>query len=762
MNRFIPILLALCLVTGAIAGTITSYPDNNTPSDLTIFAPVYDSTKPAGSRDGKVSITTLKTVFGSNAAFVAYTSVDRAKQADLTAHTGNTSNPHSVTAAQAGAATLAAFTNYTSTDRATSDSLGDYSRTLKPADIITKGPWVDVRAFGAIGDGVADDTSAIQAAINTGKAVYFPLGVYKTTSALTMVTDGQTLFGAGVGSVIKKTGAGNILELNGTDATTNALQHPVVRDLAFDGTDKAVNGSALMLHYVWNGKFERLYFKNVDKGVYLRGAQICEFSSFTYQFENYSPTVNYIVYANTNTDYFRNADNNFHDFLGAAAVTHLHLEAKDNDFGGTAIMDGFNVDNCIFFGGAKHIYAKGLFWSTITNNKFFQPGNEHLTLVDSGDCTIANNTFVWNAVVADYWDAIKITGRAANFTNAYNHAHLGGNHIITGNRIYEPSGHGISATYAGNLTITGNDIFRPNYNGFYAGASKFQRDGINLDYCKGGLIEGNNIYAGAATNAASNVPRLHRWGINLGTNTNGIVVKHYDNAEVLSPGANTLYLTDEDRWKLPVLDTFLNYESYPEAINSWFFYTAGGGSNPTITANNTTAPDGSVTADKVQTTLLQSGVMSVNTITVNAGDIWTYSIYMKADADTFVDLRLTNNSGTTDAVEKQVHVGTTWKRYTISLRYTTGSTSTKFIVGNLSDASAGVTFYAWGGQWEKTTQPGPYLNKKVHVSAMPTTGAWKQGDWAINTAPTAGTPTSHWLRVTTGTGNVLDTDWKAK
>jgi|694.fasta_scaffold129744_2 hypothetical protein len=37
---------------------------------------------------------------------------------------------------------------------------------------------VNVKDYGAKGDGIADDTAGIQAAINTGKALYFPIGIY--------------------------------------------------------------------------------------------------------------------------------------------------------------------------------------------------------------------------------------------------------------------------------------------------------------------------------------------------------------------------------------------------------------------------------------------------------------------------------------------------------------------------------------------------------------------------------------------------------
>jgi len=49
---------------------------------------------------------------------------------------------------------------------------------FKIKDIITKGPVVDVRAFGAKGDGVTDDTTSIQAAINEGGTILLPMGTY--------------------------------------------------------------------------------------------------------------------------------------------------------------------------------------------------------------------------------------------------------------------------------------------------------------------------------------------------------------------------------------------------------------------------------------------------------------------------------------------------------------------------------------------------------------------------------------------------------
>lgn len=56
---------------------------------------------------------------------------------------------------------------------------------------------ISVKDFGAIGDGVTDDTAAIQAALNASRRVYIPAGTYAVSSTLVFSFANQTLIGDG-------------------------------------------------------------------------------------------------------------------------------------------------------------------------------------------------------------------------------------------------------------------------------------------------------------------------------------------------------------------------------------------------------------------------------------------------------------------------------------------------------------------------------------------------------------------------------------
>jgi hypothetical protein len=91
-----------------------------------------------------------------------------------------------------------AFHNITWVDTAHKATVGGVSRAIKTH--IQNMNFINVKDFGALGDGETDDLSAIQAAIDTastytyGKKVYFPPGNYFISDSI-VLKDGVTLFG---------------------------------------------------------------------------------------------------------------------------------------------------------------------------------------------------------------------------------------------------------------------------------------------------------------------------------------------------------------------------------------------------------------------------------------------------------------------------------------------------------------------------------------------------------------------------------------
>lgn len=92
--------------------------------------------------------------------------------------------------------------------------------------------------YGAIGDGVNDDTAEITAALATGAHVYLPKGTYLVDN-VTLATAGQRLFGDGPGLTILKNpgGAGDqVVTLTGAGARLS--------DVTVDGNKASVSSGA--------------------------------------------------------------------------------------------------------------------------------------------------------------------------------------------------------------------------------------------------------------------------------------------------------------------------------------------------------------------------------------------------------------------------------------------------------------------------------------------------------------------------------------
>ncbi len=113
--------------------------------------------------------------------------------------------------------------------------------------------WFDVTSptFGALGDGITDDTLAIQAACDavpvTGgiRTVYFPSGTYIITGQLNLNKNNLTIRGEGDSSVVKVKDANGDLQVGGYGAIfaiASGVANLTIQDLQLDGN--ADNNSA--------------------------------------------------------------------------------------------------------------------------------------------------------------------------------------------------------------------------------------------------------------------------------------------------------------------------------------------------------------------------------------------------------------------------------------------------------------------------------------------------------------------------------------
>ena len=139
----------------------------------------------------------------------------------------------------------------------TSAATDDGGTIIRPVGLLV-GAWIrvysgaiNVRWFGATGNGVTDDVTAINAAkavaVAKNLALYAPAGVYAHSTTLTFSTDGFTLYGDGCGggtsgaaidipiTQFKYTGAGNGVFLDGGALVTQGAFGMYVHDIYFSG-----------------------------------------------------------------------------------------------------------------------------------------------------------------------------------------------------------------------------------------------------------------------------------------------------------------------------------------------------------------------------------------------------------------------------------------------------------------------------------------------------------------------------------------------
>lgn len=247
---------------------------------------------------------------------------------------------------------------------------------------------VSVKDFGAVGDGVTNDASAVQAAIDVcetlKKPLFFPAGTYYMTSGITVQQKEVHIIGEGSESTILEFNVSSGVAMDVGYAGGGTFWGWTIRDIQVKGNASGSETDLLKINYPLNGKMERV---KVD---FANGVGV-----------NLGRPQNFVIHASE----IRNADssgiivqNDFVSGQGSQLFVLDNSTIKDN---GTTdgepsikLLNGAEhvISNCIIEGStsAANIYL-GTDLTKITNCSF-ESGTGAGSHIQIGSTTIPQTT----------------------------------------------------------------------------------------------------------------------------------------------------------------------------------------------------------------------------------------------------------------------------------------------------------------------------------------------------------------------------------
>jgi hypothetical protein len=165
----------------------------------------------------------------------------------------------------------------------------------------------------------------------------------------------------------------------------------------------------------------------------------------------------------------------------------------------------------------------------------------------------------------------------------------------------------------------------------------------------------------------------------------------------------------------------LTYSQDFDNVSAWPL-----GSNTAVTANQITAPDGSMTADMVTTTSTTNSLRTID-ITVAASTTYTFSVYVQRGTATDLFWSVYNTSGASDILAPTSFFSQTtasgWTRCTLTFTTPVGCTAVR--VFPLRGSGVG-TVYFWGAQLVQGATPGDYKATYAAAAAVGYTDIYGQ------------------------------------
>jgi hypothetical protein len=381
---------------------------------------------------------------------------------------------------------------------------------------------VSVKDFGALGDGVTDDTVSIQAALNSGnKYIVFPEGTYIINTTLTLPTsDIITLSGSVARNcILKTTSAIDIMDVAGS--LGNSIQYVTIQNLTFSGNNASAVGLRTR-HTEFLKIFNCIFIgDNASTGIYM-----CENANE----QDVKPTISNCNFGNTGFG-IRGGDTRVAD----AIITDnffLNNIVRCMSFG---YLDGGSIARNKLFSdngpsnGLDGIILGRSIYVVLEDNAFFEMGGVAVRLTSPRRSRILNNQIVGTGDNAN-GAAISITDYGSGIVTE--------DIIISGNHISATGGSGVFVYSAASLA----DNIKIQDNNFYSiGSGSVVYDAISLRNTSNFEVKNNIIDGNSATRYWLYLDAATETVIHNNTHTNCV------NADVFRINSPTMRVLDSRR-----------------------------------------------------------------------------------------------------------------------------------------------------------------------------------------------------------------------
>lgn len=301
---------------------------------------------------------------------------------------------------------------------------------------------------GAVGDGVANDTAAVQACINampTDSVLWLPGDrIFNIPGGVTIDKQDITVTGGGALS----NGPLILNIVSGTDIRAD------INHIKFTGTAFATNGIELIS--ARRVTITNCIFSQVNAGVLRRSdlGQVFHNVAMVRIAHNDFNTVNYALKVAHNADansWQYTSDCAFDkNQINIARVAHIDIDGIDGAhiIGNVMFMVGYtSSDSALKAMKTYNIRVGQSDWLTIEANNLFEAGLESIILDKPKHFNVSNNHIAWPGQSAPS-DAIRLTGVSEP------------NGIICGNTLSRFTRHGVAIeTNLDNATITSINVF---------------------------------------------------------------------------------------------------------------------------------------------------------------------------------------------------------------------------------------------------------------------------------------------------------------